>query len=193
MKKQLLVLSVAASVSCGELTMQGIAPSYLIVEALEASSGSSDGGFTGTLESDVITMVDGTGRAFQDLGLVTFSLGLKDPGVGTASQPSPANAITVNRYRVRYVRADGRDTPGVDVPYGFDGAFTITVPGRASATFALVRTQAKAEAPLAALANSRIVISTIAEITFYGRDQTGRAVSAAARIDVHFGDWTDPQ
>ena len=45
--------------------------------------------------------------------------------------PTSNNAITVNRYRVTYRRSDGRNTPGVDVPYAFDGAVTFTVePGR---------------------------------------------------------------
>ena len=65
----------------------------------------------------------------------------------------------------------------------------MTVSERSSAIFALVRAQAKAESPLAALAGSRVILSTIAEITFYGHDQTGREVSVGARINVHFGDW----
>lgn len=130
---------------------------------------------------------------FQDVARVAFSLALKDPGPpGSPNAPSPNNTITVNRYRVRFIRSDGRNTPGLDVPHGFDGAFTVTVSDRSTATFALVRAQAKAEAPLAALANNVVIISTIAEITFYGRDQTGREVSATARINVHFGNWADP-
>ena len=34
-------------------------------------------------------------------------------------------------------------------------------------------------------------ISTIAEITFYGRDQNGNEVSVTGRIDVQFGDFGD--
>lgn len=194
MRKALLAILAVTSVSCGELTRQGTASSYLIVDSLEAASGANNGAFAGDLESDVVTVVDGAGTVLQDLGRVTFSLGLKDPGPpGAPNSPSPNNTITVNRYRVRYIRSDGRNTPGADVPYAFDGAFTVTVSDRSSATFALVRAQAKAEAPLAALANNRVIISTIAEITFYGRDQTGRDVSTTARINVHFGNWADPE
>ena len=194
MRRVLLTCLAIATVSCGDMTTQGTASSYLVVDSLEASSGAASGEFGGDLESDVVTFVDGSGTIFQDLGRVTLSLALKDPGPpGAANSPSPNNFITVNRYRVRYIRADGRNTPGVDVPYGFDGAFTLTVSDRSSATFALVRAQAKAEAPLAALANSPVIISTIAEITFYGHDQTGREVSAVARINVHFGNWADPE
>ncbi len=194
MRKALLLCLVVTPIACGELTRQGTASSYLIVEALDAASGADSGEFGGDLESDVVTVINGTGTVLQDLGRVTLSLALKDPGpAGSPSSPSPNNTITVERYRVRYIRADGRNTPGVDVPYGFDGAFTVTVSERTSATFALVRAQAKAEAPLAALANNRLIISTIAELTFYGRDQTGRQVSTTGRINVHFGNWADPE
>ena len=38
-----------------------------------------------------------------------------------------------------------------------------------------------------------IVISTIAEITFYGHDQTGREVITTGRISVHFANFGDPE
>ena len=57
------------------------------------------------------------------------------------------------------------------MPYGFDGAATGTFGSDGGVlTFALVRAQAKLEAPLKALrgGGGAIVISTIAEVTFYG-------------------------
>ena len=80
-------------------------------------------------------------------------LGLKDPGSSDSpTSPTTANFITVTRYHVDYVRADGRNTPGVDVPFPFDGAMTLTVgAGNATGSFELVRVQAKHEAPLMAL------------------------------------------
>jgi hypothetical protein len=56
-----------------------------------------------------------------------------------------------------------------------------------------VRHIAKSEAPLGALAVSPVVITTIAEVTFFGRDQTGREVSVVAKITVDFGNFGDPQ
>jgi hypothetical protein len=110
-------------------------------------------------------------------------------------EPSPNNFITVNRYHVRYVRSDGRNTQGVDVPFEFDGASTVTVGSSgATLTLTLVRIQAKVEAPLSALTGNggAQVISTIAEVTLYGTDQTGREVSVVATISVNFADWADP-
>ena len=194
MKKTLLAILVVASASCGEMTRQGTASSFLAVETLEAASGAEPGEFGGDLASDVITVVNGTPTAFADIARVNFVLMLKDPGtVNIPNTPGPNNAITVDRYHVQFIRADGRNTPGVDVPYPFDGAFTLTVFDRAEAAFTLVRVQAKREAPLSGMVNNGIRLSTIAEITFYGHDQTGREVSTVGRIGVNFNNWGDPQ
>jgi hypothetical protein len=182
------------STSCGDVARQGTGNSFLIISALEAASGATPTEFGGTLRSDVLTIVDDSPSIFNDVGRVVFRLGLKDPGAPTApNSPSQYDFITVDRYRVRFVRADGRNTPGVDVPYGFDGSFTITVAGGdATAGFELVRHIAKMEAPLGALAANGVIISTIAEITFYGRDLAGREVSATGRMLVDFGNFADP-
>ena len=191
-----LVLAAAtmSSTSCGDVVRQGTGGSFLIVSSLEGAPGAEPTDFGNTLLSDVITVVDDSPTFFNDVGRVTFRLGLKDPGAATSpTTPSQNDAITINRYRVQFIRADGRNTPGVDVPYGFDGAFTLTISGGdASAGFTLVRNIAKMEAPLAALRFNGVVLSTIAEITFYGADQTGHEVSATARISIDFGNFGDP-
>jgi hypothetical protein len=102
----------------------------------------------------------------------------------------------VTRYRVDYRRADGRNTPGVDVPYGFDGATTGTISeSQVTLAFVLVRVQAKLESPLANLAGlgGAQAISTLADVTFYGRDQAGNDVQVTGSINVTFADWSDPQ
>jgi hypothetical protein len=165
----------------------------LIIDTLEASQGHDPNQFSGNLASDVATSVQGgPPTIFQDNGRVRFRLGLRDagsPGLPTVS--SPVNSITVTRYRVRYIRADGRNTQGVDVPYAFDGAATGNVQAPLELVFTLVRAQAKAEAPLATLNTNFTVISTLAEVTFYGQDQTGREVSVVGMIGVDFANWGD--
>src|SRR5688500_11746763 len=166
-----LAAGVSGSTSCTSAVLQGTGSSYLIIAALTASGGGDDEGGN-NLQSDVLT----EGGVVEDEGLVAFTLGMKDAGAASPTSPTANNFITVNRYRVDYARTDGRNTPGVDVPYGFDGAFTVTVGStNAEANFSLVRIQAKLEAPLRALAGGggANVISTIATITFYGQDQTG--------------------
>jgi hypothetical protein len=184
-----LVLALTASSSCGSMVRQGTGSSYLIISTLQGASGANP------VLSDVVTMVDGSPTVFNDLGEVGFTLGLKDPGSPTApTTVSPNQFITVDRYRVTYQRADGRNVPGVDVPYSFDGGMTVTVSGgEVTAGFNLVRVQAKLEAPLRALRNAGAgIFSTIAEVTFFGHDQTGREVSVSGKLSVEFGDFADP-
>jgi hypothetical protein len=133
---------------------------------------------------------------FGDSGRVTMLLALKDPGrPGSTNAPSDINRVTFSRYRVTYRRADGRNVPGVDVPFAFDSAVTFTVPteGAVTATFEIVRQTAKEEAPLAALRTSSVIIATIADVSFFGRDLTGHEVTVVGSIGVFFGNFADPQ
>jgi hypothetical protein len=183
-----------ATVSCGDMAREGQGSSYLIITALEGASGATPTEFAGDVRSDVVTVVDEVPTIFNDIGRVSLSLAMKDVGSpGSPSAPSPNNYITVNRYRVRFIRSDGQNVEGVDVPYAFEGAITVTVSESSQMGFTLVRNQAKLEAPLRALATVPVLISTIAEITFYGQDQTGRAVSVTGRIGVSFGNFGDPE
>jgi hypothetical protein len=213
----LVLLTLVSSWNCTTGQLAGESSAYAVVDALSAASGAAPEKFSGALASDVVTFaprksVDGktvpVANVFEDPARVTMHLELKDPGSpGKPTAASPTNAITFARYRVTYLRADGRDVSGVDVPYGFDGGMTMTVAGGQETTgeFVLVRAQAKNEAPLRALALPRdsqgqiigspggaIIISTIAKVVFYGADQAGRAVTAVAWITVTFADWGDP-
>ena len=198
-----LVLTLAAA-SCGHLNTNGRSPSYLVIDTLQAASGADPSAFSSTLESDVVTNVMVTvgsqqvaqPTTYEDPGQVKLRLVLKDQGTANAvTSPTLTNAITVTRYHVAFTRSDGRKTEGVDVPYAFDGAATGTS-GDSGGTlnFVLVRAQAKLEAPLRALrgGGGAVVISAIANITFYGKDQNGNEVSVTGSISVNFADWGDP-
>ena len=200
----ILVAACAASAGCGDVVRQGRAPVQLVITSLEAASGAEPDEFGGTLLSDVLTVVERSVNGqqqqvptvFNDLGEVTMSLILKDPGQpGTAPTPSAINQVTITRYRVLYRRADGRNTPGIDVPFPFDSGATFTVPATGSVTagFQLVRHSAKQEAPLSTLAFNPDVIATLAEVTFFGRDQAGNDISATGTIGVDFGNFADPE
>jgi hypothetical protein len=194
-------VAVAAS-SCGEVARTGQSPAFVIIDSIQGASGADPGAFTSVVSSDVITNVQGAGSVrvptvFADLGRVTMRLALRNPGTSAnPTTPSTLNEVTLTRYRVTYRRSDGRNTQGVDVPWAFDGAFTVTIPagGTASVGFDLVRVQAKIESPLRNLVGggAQGVISTVAEITFYGRDQAGNEVSASGTIGVNFSDFGDP-
>ena len=181
----------------GEFVRDGRSPVRLVVNKVEVNDDEH------TLLSDVITMVTSPEpckpespcpAVLNDMAVVNMSLVLRDPGnAASPSSPSDLNQVTINRYRVQYRRSDGHNVPGVDVPYDFDSAFTMTVPasGTGEAAFQIVRHSAKEEAPLRALRFTGDLISTIAEITFYGRDQAGNEISATSFMGIDFGDFAD--
>jgi hypothetical protein len=194
---------VALSASCGDVSRQGRSPVQIVMRSLTAASGAEPGEMGGTLQSDVVIMVDEDPCSpeapcptiVNDVGEVSLALILKDPGSsGATASPSDLNAVTIDRYRVQYRRADGRNTQGVDVPYDFDSGITFTIPatGEATAGFQIVRHTAKQEAPLKALRFNGQIISTIATVTFYGHDQTGNDITASGNIGIDFGDFADP-
>lgn len=190
---------------CAAAGRDGKASAFLMVNSVTAASGARPSTFAGSLPSDVQTYVkvDVGGKevrvptVFEDLAQLTLSLAMKNPGTVTEpTSPSPINFVTVRGYRVTFSRSDGRNTPGLDVPYPFDGALTVTVgDAPVTTTLVLVRVQAKQEAPLRALigGGGAITISTMADIVLFGTDQAGRNVSVTARISVNFADWGDPE
>lgn len=178
-----LALALASAVlvtSCGQVVRTGQGSSSLVLMSLTGGAAGNT-----TVQSDVVSDAGGT---VPDIGLATFQVVMKDQG-GLA--PSPVNDITITQYRVEYIRSDGRNTQGVDVPFAFSSAVTATISGVGSVGFTLVRIQAKDEAPLRALRfnGGAQAISTVARVTFYGRDQTGREVSVTGSLEVTFADW----
>jgi len=177
----------ATAAGCSEFIRQNRSSVTLVIDALEAASGAEEQQtFSGTLQSDVVT----GGSIVSDSGRVTMRVIMKD----LAEVATVTNAVTINRYLVTFRRTDGRNTPGVDVPYPFDSAITFTVsPGTTVVrSFELIRHNAKFEQPLLGLVNSFATLSTIADITFVGRDQAGREVSASGSIGIQFGNFADP-
>ena len=192
-----LAALVLAATSCGDVVRQGRSPVFLVITSLTASQGGGGGTPSGTLLSDVLTVPKSCTPTvtpcppviFNDLGQAAIALAPKDVAVA----PTTNNQVTITRYHVEYTRADGRHTPGVDVPYGFDGAVTVTIAGTGSANigFELVRNVAKLESPLVQLVLNPQIISTIANITFYGRDVTGNDISVTGSILIEFGNFGD--
>jgi hypothetical protein len=180
-----------ASASCGEVARTGRSPVILVIDNLEAAAGGGTQ-FAAFLLSDVQT----GGGVINDSGRATLSAALKNPGYAAAPLgPSQLNTVVIDRYRVRFIRGDGRETQGVDVPWSFDGGATATIPpnGSVQVVFDLVRHTAKREPPLSNMWNGGgpRFINTIAEVTFFGHDLAGNEITAIGSIQVNFGDFAD--
>ena len=185
-----LAAVVATTASCGDMVRSSRSPVMLVVTSLTAGTS------TGTFNSDVLnnrttpapcSAASPCPTILNDVGSASLSVIMKDMTLA----PSTNNDVTITRYRVEYRRADGRNEPGRDVPYPFDGASTATIlaGGSGSVGFELVRHVAKAESPLVQLVGKREVINMIAEVTFFGRDQVGNELSATGSISISFADF----
>jgi hypothetical protein len=190
----------AVSVSCGEVVRQGRSPVFLTIDSLQASAGGGTATASSFLLSDVQKLIitpapcsalTPCATTFNDSGTATFRIVPKD--IVALPVPTSNNEVTITRYHITYVRADGRNTPGVDVPFPVDGAVTalVGVGAATSVGFELVNHVAKEESPLVQLITSRQVITTIAEVTFYGTDRVGNAISVTGTIQVNFGNFGD--
>jgi len=191
---------VVAGTSCGSALRESRAPVLLVVDSLQGapSGGRGANTFAPTLLSDVVFMrttpapcsdTSPCPTYFSDLGQMTVTMQAKNLNIS----PTANNQVTLTRYHVDFTRADGRNTPGVDVPYGFDGILTTTIPagGSAAIGFELVRQTAKLEAPLVSLASSVNVIYAIARVTVYGHDAVGNDISVTGSMSVDFGNFAD--
>lgn len=195
----------ATATSCGDVVRTGRSPVMLVINSMVATPGGGHGAgvFSSVLLSDVVVNITAPPpcstatpcpTVFNDPGQVTLSLALKDIGSTTAPlTPTTNNAVTLDRVHIEYIRADGRNTPGVDVPYPFDGALTGTVPptGQLAIGFEMVRHVAKEESPLMQLRNGASIITTIARVTFYGKDAVGNDISVTGQMQIDFGNFGD--
>jgi hypothetical protein len=168
----------------------------VVIENMQGAAGGPTGAATDDLLSDICSndsFTEGTCIVAPDFGVVEISVTLKNQDQVTTSF---FNDVTFRTYRVTFVRADGRNAPGVDVPFPFDGAANFTVKidaGTTTRAFILVRDQAKLEAPLRNLAfnGGSVVLSVIAEIEFFGTDGAGREISAKSFLNIHFADFAN--
>lgn len=192
----LAALAVAMS-ACGDAVRNGSGPAYVVIDTLQAAQGNHIATLGSGLSSDVQVLVTVPApqctpaspcpTIFNDVGSASLRLVMKDHLL----TPTTNNEVTITRYHVAYRRADGRNRPGVDVPYGFDGASTGTIQNTLTLGFELVRLVAKQESPLVQLITSPSVITVIADVTFYGTDRVGNAVSVTGSITIDFANFGD--
>ena len=182
-------------VSCTPDVLENDASNTVIViNSMQGAQEAPDGTPSDDLSSDVCvndSFLEGTCTVLADFGLVEMSAVLKNQD---QLAPTFLNDVTFTSYRVNYIRTDGRNTPGVDVPFPFDGATNFTVVangGSVARAFVIVRTQAKLERPLVNLAfgGGALVLSVIAEVEFFGTDGGGRAISAKGFLNIQFADF----
>jgi len=177
--------------SCNSLENETQSASLLTVESITGLD--TAGGEGNFIQSDVLyvdTATEATAvRA--DSATVIFRASTLDPApiLGT----SQYNDIQVTRYVVTYIRADGRNVQGIDVPYSFEGGLSVVVRigVSAAASFVIVRDVAKQEPPLFNLRAGfpGDLLNVTARVDFYGRDLANKTVKATGMIPITFANY----
>ena len=181
--------------ACKQTSTEDDDTTNTFVRVIDMSSRAADGDTGDDLFSDVCIGSNDdppTCTVVNDDGIVVLEGQPKD----LSQLQSPVQDVIFYRYRVTYIRADGQNVPGVDVPYPFDGAANFRVPvdgTQVTREFMVVRQQAKLESPLSDLAfgGGQGVLSTIAQIEFFGRDVAGRELKVTGTLNITFADFGD--
>jgi len=198
MKRTKIVLKILACIpivfilfSCNPL--ENISKSNSILIVIQITGTDIEGNEANFLQSDVVKVVEGQSSITADTASAALKAELLDPTCGVES--SIYNDIMVTRYVVSYSRSDGKNTPGVDVPYSFEGALSTLIPIGSSSTisFIIVREVAKLEPPLINLVQGggEVVLEVTAKIDFYGHDLANNKVKATGYLTIFFANYID--
>lgn len=180
MKLKLLVLIIAALAlaSCQAKEDDSTSASFLVITSLTGNDLAGKAGST-TVFSDVIT----NGSIINDSAVAVVTALTYNP-----TEDSEAHDITyymnviVDQVDVEFMRTDGKNTEGVDVPYHFSQPMNmlVEVDKTASIPFILIRHVAKMESPLIQLRDfpsEEFVLQLVAKVTMHGKDLAGHRVA----------------
>jgi hypothetical protein len=190
--KAAAVLSAAIFfVACNPVENKSQSASLLTVTRIRSTD--SLGNEVGFLQSDVLYVDPLTSAQSWRADAATATLSAStlepDPRLGTSEYYD----IQVTRYVVTYIRSDGMNREGVDVPYSFEGGLSIVVRvGQPTdISFVIVREVAKQEPPLVGLrlALPGDSLNVTAKVEFYGHDLANKAVKATGYLPVYFGNY----
>lgn len=196
-KNSLKILAILSAVfllfSCNPLENETESASLLVVQSITGTD--IDGNTANYLQSDVQRVDEQTGQSYviADVAKATLKVSLLDPS--STAQSSQYNSVAINRYVVSYSRSDGLNTPGVDIPYSFEGTLSILIDVGSSAVISLivVREVAKLEPPLINLheGGEEGVLQVTAKVEFYGQDMANNKVKAIGYLNIFFANYTD--
>jgi len=186
----LAVLAIGLT-ACNPMENESDSASMLVVERMQGNNVKEQ--VSDYVQSDVIVVKSGASTIVADIGFATMSCRLLNPASTLGA--SPWNDIAVTRYVVSYIRTDGRNTPGLDVPYPFEGNLSAVfkVGFSQEIAFVIVREVAKEEAPLLGLRTlgGESVLQVTAKVEFYGHDMANKTVKATGYIPIFFANYAN--
>lgn len=197
MKLKFLVLIIAALVlgSCLAKEDDSTSASFLVINSLTGKDLEGNEGST-TVFSDVSL----AGSIVNDNGVASVIALTYNP-----TEDSDEHDITyymnvvVDQIDVEFMRPDGRNVEGVDVPYRFSQPMTMIVPidEEVEIPFILIRHVAKLEMPLLGLRevpNREIDLQLVAKVTLHGKDLGGHRVAPVSQnVDVWCCNYADEE
>jgi hypothetical protein len=196
MKLKVLVLIIAllALAGCVAKENDSTSASFLVIRSLTGNDLDGTEGST-TVFSDVLT----DGSIVNDNGVASVEARTYNP-----VEDSDAHDITyymnviVDQVDVEFMRTDGRNVEGVDVPYRFTQPVNmlVAIGDKVDLSFVLIRHVAKLEPPLFALRevpNQGKILELVAKVTLHGKDLGGHRVNpVSGYITVWCGNFADP-
>jgi hypothetical protein len=177
--------------SCNPLEKDTLSNSLLLVDSITGLD--IEGNIGNFLQSDVAIIDEETGSSTirADIATATLRVTTLDPNpiLGT----SQYSDVMVTRYVVTYIRSDGRNTPGQDVPYPFEGSLSVLIQAGTTEeiSFVIVREVAKIEPPLVQLTRSGDVLQVSAKVDFYGHDLVNNTVKATGYLTIFFANYAN--
>ncbi len=174
--------------ACNKLENETKSNSILIIKSVKAINWEEEE--ADTLFSDVIVQKGDITYVQADLAVFELTAELLNPTPGLES--SIYNNIMVDRYVVHFERSDGKNTPGVDVPYPIEGnlSFLVEIGGTTTISFVVVTINAKREPPLINLVEGNDPeIKATAVIDLYGHDLANNTVKTTGYLQVFFNNF----
>jgi hypothetical protein len=180
MKLKLLVLVIAALALGGCLAKEddSTSASFLVISSLTGNDLQGKAGST-TVFSDVIT----NGSIINDSAVAVVGALTYNPTADSAAHDITYYMnVVIDQVDVEFLRTDGKNVEGVDVPYHFSQPVNILVEvdKTASLPFVLIRHVAKMETPLIQLRDvpsEEFVLQLVAKVTVHGKDLGGHRVA----------------
>lgn len=197
MKLKFLVLIIAALAlsSCLAKEDDSTSASFLVINSLTGTDLQGNDGST-TVFSDVST----SGSIINDTATASVTALTYNP-----LEDSEEHDITyfmnvvVDQIDVEFMRTDGRNVEGVDVPYRFTQPLNMLVPidEAVDIPFVLIRHVAKLEMPLLALRETpshAFVLELVAKVTVHGKDLAGHRVApVSSYVTVWCANFADAE
>jgi len=184
----ILIFILSFSISCNKIENDTRSNSILIIKSIKAINWEEEE--ADVLFSDVIVEKEDSSYIQSDLAVVELTAELMNPTPGLES--SIYNNIMIDRYIVHFERSDGKNTPGVDVPYPIEGNLSalVEIGSSVKVSFVVVTINAKREPPLVNLVDgNEPEIKATAIIELYGHDLANNKVKATGYLQVFFNNY----